>query len=295
MAIKYRLSSNYILQNGDKILLIKYDEFIQNILNTRGRFACGDEYYERHHIVPRCLGGNNDESNLIDLYAREHFIAHKLLALENPEISMLQYAWWNMAHCKGDKQYRYECTPEEYEEARIAFSNNFKGESHPMYGKHHTDEAKKKISEAEKGENNPNYGKPMSDNAKRILSEKAKKRYKDKSNHPRYGCHLTEQTKEKMRKSLIGKMKGEKHPFFGRHYTMDEATKKKLSDVSPHKKRVAQYKEIDGEIVLLNIYSGINVAARAIGQYPNGSPSISHCCKGKGKTAYGFIWKYVDE
>ena len=65
--------------------MIKYDEFIQNILNTRGRFACEDEYYERHHIVPRCLGGNNDESNLIDLYAREHFIAHKLLALENPE------------------------------------------------------------------------------------------------------------------------------------------------------------------------------------------------------------------
>lgn len=34
-----------------------YDEFIDNILKTRGRFACGDKYYERHHIVPKCCGG----------------------------------------------------------------------------------------------------------------------------------------------------------------------------------------------------------------------------------------------
>ena len=57
-----------------------YQEFIQNILNTRGRFNCGDEYHERHHIIPRCLGGGNEEENLIDLFAKEHFIAHKLLA-----------------------------------------------------------------------------------------------------------------------------------------------------------------------------------------------------------------------
>ena len=29
---------------------ITYQDFIQNILNTRGRFNCGDEYHERHHI-----------------------------------------------------------------------------------------------------------------------------------------------------------------------------------------------------------------------------------------------------
>lgn len=72
---------------------ITYAEFIQNILNTRGRFACGDEYHEQHHIVPRCMNGTNDEENLIDLYAREHYEAHRLLALENPENEKLVYAW----------------------------------------------------------------------------------------------------------------------------------------------------------------------------------------------------------
>ena len=76
-----------------------YKEFIDNILETRGRFGCGDEYCERHHIVPKCLGGGNEEENLIDLFAREHFEAHRLLALENPKERGLQYAWWRMCQC----------------------------------------------------------------------------------------------------------------------------------------------------------------------------------------------------
>ena len=78
-----------------------YKEFISNILETRGRFACGEEYHERHHIMPKCIGGSNDESNLIDLFGREHFEAHRLLAEENPNNKNIQYAWWSMAHCGG--------------------------------------------------------------------------------------------------------------------------------------------------------------------------------------------------
>lgn len=36
-------------------------------------------YLESHHIIPKCLGGNNDKSNLVLLTAREHFIVHILL------------------------------------------------------------------------------------------------------------------------------------------------------------------------------------------------------------------------
>jgi len=39
-----------------------------------------DGYKERHHIIPKSLGGSNDSSNLVDLTAREHFVAHFLLA-----------------------------------------------------------------------------------------------------------------------------------------------------------------------------------------------------------------------
>ena len=46
-----------------------YKEFIEDILNNRGRFNIPNgEYKERHHIIPKCLGGNNTKDNLIDLY-----------------------------------------------------------------------------------------------------------------------------------------------------------------------------------------------------------------------------------
>ncbi len=38
-------------------------------------------YKERHHIVPKSLGGSDHKSNLVELTAREHFIAHMCLAL----------------------------------------------------------------------------------------------------------------------------------------------------------------------------------------------------------------------
>lgn len=40
-----------------------------------------DSYnYERHHIIPRSLGGSNDTSNLIYLTGRQHLLAHWLLS-----------------------------------------------------------------------------------------------------------------------------------------------------------------------------------------------------------------------
>lgn len=137
-----------------------YSSFINNILETRGRFSCNEEYHERHHIVPICLGGTNEESNLIDLYAREHYCAHRLLALENPDNLKLNFAWWVMSTRSSSTLGRYQLTPAEYEEAKIALQKSqsqtktelFKNiENHPWYGKHHSEESKRKMSEAKQG------------------------------------------------------------------------------------------------------------------------------------------------
>jgi hypothetical protein len=37
------------------------------------------DYKEVHHIIPRCLGGNDVLENLVELYPEEHFLAHLLL------------------------------------------------------------------------------------------------------------------------------------------------------------------------------------------------------------------------
>ena len=46
----------------------------QSFMTPRAGFC------ERHHIIPACLGGNDSDSNLVMLTAREHFLAHVLLA-----------------------------------------------------------------------------------------------------------------------------------------------------------------------------------------------------------------------
>ena len=92
-----------------------YDKFIQDILDTRGRFGIlSGEYKERHHIIPKCMGGSNDDSNLIDLYAREHFEAHRLLAIENKDKHELTYAYHLMTTVANKYENRYVATPEEY-------------------------------------------------------------------------------------------------------------------------------------------------------------------------------------
>ena len=143
-----------------------YKEFIDNILETRGRHGCGEKYHETHHIIPKCMGGTNDADNLVDLFAREHFEAHRLLALENPENEKLVYAWSCMVFVKKKGTDRYEVTAEEYEEARIALSNSLKGKyfGGNMPGVPKSEKHKKKISISNKGkrnmhgENNPHYG-----------------------------------------------------------------------------------------------------------------------------------------
>ena len=108
-----------------------YKEFINNILQSRGRFNCGNEYHERHHIIPKCKNGSDDNINLIDLFAREHFIAHKLLAEEYPDDDQLAHAYTLMAFAKDGRQKRYELTPEEYEDARKIYSERFSGSRNP--------------------------------------------------------------------------------------------------------------------------------------------------------------------
>lgn len=49
-------------------------------------------YVEKHHIIPRCMGGGDVEQNIAVLTAEEHFIAHKLLFKIHPTVKGLALA-----------------------------------------------------------------------------------------------------------------------------------------------------------------------------------------------------------
>jgi hypothetical protein len=58
----------------------KYTKCYFSIIeNAKSRELSKDVYIEKHHIIPRSLGGDNSKNNLIKLTAREHFVCHLLL------------------------------------------------------------------------------------------------------------------------------------------------------------------------------------------------------------------------
>jgi hypothetical protein len=203
-----------------------YDNFIQNILNTRGRFECGEKYHERHHIIPKCMGGDNSLENLIDLYAREHFIAHQLLSQENPENQKLAYAWWRMCNIENKSKEIYGISPEEYEEARIKFSDissqKMKGENNPNYGKptwtkgrHLSEETRRKLSESHKG-------KVLSEETRKKISEKQTRKATSKETR----IKMSESAKKSWTEERRINQCGENNPMFGKIHA--EETRKKI-------------------------------------------------------------------
>lgn len=57
-----------------------YQKIYNNLIKRAScRETIDADYYEKHHIVPRCLGGTDENNNIVKLTAREHFIAHLCL------------------------------------------------------------------------------------------------------------------------------------------------------------------------------------------------------------------------
>ena len=58
----------------------KYKTWHDSIINrAKNREKVCGEYYEFHHIIPKCCGGTDDVSNTVYLTAKEHVLVHKLL------------------------------------------------------------------------------------------------------------------------------------------------------------------------------------------------------------------------
>ena len=78
-----------------------------------------EQYTEKHHIIPRCMGGNDLQSNIVILTAREHYIAHWLLTKIYPDNWKLYFAFFQMV--KSHHQGRI-INSRQFEKARLYLS-----------------------------------------------------------------------------------------------------------------------------------------------------------------------------
>jgi hypothetical protein len=98
---------------------------IYNQIIERAQTRKLDTYVEKHHIMPKCIGGLDIKENIVELTAREHFLCHRLLCEIYPKEHKLLYALWLMAI--GKKRSKdidpYKITGREYERLKINFIN----------------------------------------------------------------------------------------------------------------------------------------------------------------------------
>lgn len=115
-------------------------------------------YVEKHHIIPKSLGGNNSKDNTVYLTAEDHFRCHKLLVEMTDGINhgKMWAALWRMMNKQSRNQQReYTFTPEEYSLVRSKHAENHsqrvKGKNNPFYGHKHSKSTTDKMSVAKKG------------------------------------------------------------------------------------------------------------------------------------------------
>ena len=156
---------SYFLEN-------KYQDWYNSLIsNAKNRSIEG--YTERHHIIPKSLGGSNDPDNLVKLTAREHFITHVLLTkfTESTHKAKMIHALWRF--CVGGNKNQKLVSSRYYEKLKIQFAEmksvEMIGDKNHFYGKTHSAEVRKKISERQ-------TGKQMSQETKQKLSDANKGR-----------------------------------------------------------------------------------------------------------------------
>ena len=119
-----------------------YEKIYTSLITYRQQNVLSKGYIEKHHIIPRSLGGTDNKTNLVALTGREHYVAHLLLARFN-RCSQTAYALW-MMQMKNSKDSSRPCikSGRMYEWARKEFAkytsrNNMissKGERNSQYG-----------------------------------------------------------------------------------------------------------------------------------------------------------------
>lgn len=177
-------------------------------LIDRAKFRVLVGYAERHHIVPRCMGGDNAVENLVWLTAEEHYCAHLLLVKMFPGHHRLVHAAHMMTVSRlpgrfGNKGYGWL-----RRKNAEAISISMKGKKRAPFTSEHiarltlANKARKHTAEQHEKIAAKRRGTKMSDETR------AKMAVARLGNKNRLGIKHDQATKERIAASLLGKRRG---------------------------------------------------------------------------------------
>jgi hypothetical protein len=195
-----------------------YQKIYNNLIK---REITREGYVEKHHILPRCLGGLDNKENLVDLYPEEHYLAHLLLCKIHPGNQKLLYAAMNMT--TGSMINNGKRSNKAYGWLRRQYAKSMSGDNNPArrnpnlqkeaakkrVGQKRTEETKARMSAAQKGrlltENHKVKLSIAATNRPPISDETRQKLKQRPPNKGMLGRTMSAETKSKMSVSQQGK------------------------------------------------------------------------------------------
>lgn len=138
---------NYMTEEIDYYNRLWYYNVMNSIISTallRGLDKKKLDFEtEKHHILPKCMGGKNEDNNYVLLTYREHYIVHLILHRIYPHNNKLTFSVFKMSTIKS-KSSKYKVSSRTYEALRKEFITI-------NTGKVFSEETKKKISASQIG------------------------------------------------------------------------------------------------------------------------------------------------
>ena len=180
------------------------------------------------------------------------------------------------------------------------------GKNNPFYGKTHSAATKKKLSELARGRSSPMKGKHFSEEALRNLLNARKKKRKPVLQFDLLGHFLNKfecaedaaRTVDGSRNVISGCCKGRSSVAYGYIWIYEE----NYDPTQPVQKKPRKQRDLDtyfSKAILQYTVDGVFVkefvsTAEAHRQTNINVNCIKDCCRGRQKTAGGFIWRYKD-
>ena len=164
----------------------KYTKWYYQIIDNRNANPLNSlVYQEKHHIIPKSLGGSNKKENIVSLTAREHFVCHRLLVKMtdgNDKVKM-SYAIRSMMIRENPFQLRHKVSSKIYEfiikDTKKVIGEFQTGENNPYYGRKHSKEVCDIMKEKRKNQPPPMLGKKHTIETKEKLRQANRKQFED--------------------------------------------------------------------------------------------------------------------
>jgi hypothetical protein len=83
---------------------MNYPEIYHRIVERAKSRSPNEDLYEQHHIIPKCLGGNDEGENIVSLTPEEHYVCHQLLVKIYPDNRNILFAANMMCTANGGQK-----------------------------------------------------------------------------------------------------------------------------------------------------------------------------------------------